>query len=152
MPVLLGAIVALVVGLGAGTAYGYFASAGHGSGAASTGTVQNVTVMEASGTVTSPLYPGNTAGDLLLKIVNPNSYSLTLTSITLNSPATPDSGHSSCTTTGVSLNADTGLTITVPTGTTTLDVPNAVSMSSSSSSGCQGATFQLPVTITVQKG
>jgi hypothetical protein len=25
-------------------------------------------------------------------------------------------------------------------------------MSSSSSSGCQGATFQLPVTITVQKG
>lgn len=152
MPLVLGAVIALVLGLSGGAAYAYFTSSGSGSGVATTGTVQSVTVLGATGTVSAPLYPGDSSGDLLLKITNPNSFTLTLTTITLNSAATPDSGHSSCTTTGVSLNNETGLSISVPTGTNTLDITSSVSMSAASSSGCQGATFQLPVTITVQKG
>ena len=36
---LIGAVAALTIGLGAGAAYGYFTSSGNGSRAASTGTV-----------------------------------------------------------------------------------------------------------------
>jgi hypothetical protein len=151
MPLLLGAVVALVLGLGAGAAYGYFTSTGHGSGTASTGTAASVTVNEATGTVSTPLFPGST-GDMLVSLTNPNSYAVTITSITLNGTITPDSGHPSCTTAGVTLQTLTGLSINVTSGTDHLDISNAVAMGASSSNGCQSATFQVPVTITMQKG
>lgn len=152
MPVVLGAVVALVLGLGAGTAYAFFTSAGSGSGTALTGTVHSVAVLEASGTATNKLYPSG-SGDLLLKLDNHlNSYSVKITSVVGNGAVTGSGGIGTCTTTGVSVPLLTNLSITVISGTSvSVVIPNGVSMDSTSDSGCQGATFQIPVTITVQK-
>jgi hypothetical protein len=151
-PLLFGAVVALVVGLGAGTAFAYFTGLGSGSGAASVGTVQSVTVLPATGTVTNLLYPG-ASGDLLVELDNPNSYPVTIVGITGNGTVTGSNGVGTCTTTGVTVPTQTGLSVTVASGSNvSVVIPDGVSMGTSSDSGCQGATFQVPVTITVEKG
>ena len=150
-PIVIGAVVALVLGLCAGAAYGYFSSTGSGTGSTTAGTVQSVHVVAASGTVSSELIPGG-SGDLLVAINNPNSYSVTITGISQNGSVTAVGGIGTCTTTGVSVPTQTGLSITVVSGPdVVVTVPNGASMSASSDSGCQGASFQVPVTVTVQR-
>lgn len=151
-PLIFGSVVALVVGLGAGTAYAFFTGVGTGSGTASVGNIQSVTVdLIASGTVTNKLYPGN-SGDLKLKLDNPNSYPVTIVGITGNGTVTGSSGTGTCSTTGVTVPTSNALSIAVASGSGVFVViPNGVSMDATSDSGCQGATFQIPVTITVHK-
>lgn len=143
---------ALAVGLGAGSAYAFFSGSGTGSGATVAGTVSAVTVEQATGTVSNQLQPGGT-GDLLITVDNPNARALTLTSVTQNGSVT-SVGGSSCTgaTSGVSIPSSSGLSITIPSGTHTITVPGGVQMSSSSASGCQGASFHVPVLVTAQEG
>jgi hypothetical protein len=151
MPVVLGAVIALVVGLGAGVAYGYFTGSGAGSGVAITGGDPPVTVIEASGTVTSELYPGASA-DLLVELDNPNNFSVDIVTITGNGTVTGSGGIGTCTSTGVTVPTQTGLSIPVAPGdNVVVHIPNGVTMGASSSSGCQGATFQAPIMITVEK-
>ena len=89
-----------------------------------------------------------------LEVNNPNAYAVTLVSVAGNGIITADPGHSSCTTTGVTFANQSGLSTTIPASASNDQIllPGAVSMGSSSSSGCQGATFSVPVTITVHKG
>jgi hypothetical protein len=143
---------ALAVGLAAGAAYAYFASTGRGPGSASIGTMQTVTLVSATGTTTTPLLPGG-SGDAIVKVTNPNAFAVTLVSVAgTGGTITADSGHSTCTTTGVTFTSQTGLSTAIAAGTTvTVDLPAAVAMSTASSAGCQGATFSIPVTITVQR-
>lgn len=152
-PLVVGAVAALVIGLGSGVAWGYFTAIGSGSGVASVGTVMPVTVVAATGAPTSKLIPGASA-DLALTLNNPNSYSVNIVSITQNMSGsiTSTGGIGSCSTTGVSVPSQTGLSITVASGSgVIIHIPAGASMSASSSSGCQGASFQIPVTITVHK-
>jgi hypothetical protein len=110
-----------------------------------------VTVAAATGTPSTPLLPGGT-GDVILNVNNPNAYAVTLVSVSGNGTITADGGHSGCTTTGVTFNNQSGLTINIPASTTTaVDLPGAASMSTASLSACQGATFSIPVSITVHK-
>jgi len=150
--VLLVSAVPLAVGLGAGTAYAYFTGSGTGIGAATVGSMQTVTVASAPATPSTPLLPGGT-GDVTLKVANPNNYPVTLVSVAgTGGTITADTGHPGCTTAGVTFTSQTGLATTIPAAsTTTVDLPGAASMSTASSAGCQGATFSIPVTITVQK-
>ena len=159
-PLIFGAVVALVVGVGAGSAFAYFTSLGSGSGTASVGTTPlSVTVEQATGTVTNLLYPGDASGDLRVTLDNPNSYPVTIVGITGNGSASVSSaGIGTCNTTGVTVNTQSGLSIPVasdsnpPNNPVSVVIPNGVSMNASSDSGCQGATFSVPVTVTVQKG
>ena len=151
-PFVIGAIVALILGLSAGAAFAYFTSHGNGHGSSSTGTLQAVTVAASTGTPGTPLIPGH-GGDVILKVNNPNSVAVTLISVAGNGPITADAGHSSCTTTGVSFTNQIGLSINIPGGgTTNVDLSGAASMSTPSSNGCQGANFSIPVSITVHEG
>ncbi len=136
-----------------GAAYAYFTSSGSGSGHGTTGTMSTVTLSATAGSPSTPLYPGG-SGDVSLEVNNPNSYPVTLVSVSGNGTITPDSGHSACTTTGVTFSNQSGLSTNIPASTTNYPVhlSGAVSMSTSSSNGCQGATFSIPVTITVDKG
>jgi hypothetical protein len=146
--------VLAVVGILAlgGAAYAYFTSHGSGSGHGSTGTMSTITLSATAGSPSTSLYPGGT-GDVSLAVNNPNAYAVTLVSVSGNGAITPDSGHSACTTTGVTFSNQSGLSTTIPGSTTNYQVhlSGAVSMSTSSSNGCQGATFTIPVTITVEK-
>jgi predicted ribosomally synthesized peptide with SipW-like signal peptide len=149
---LFGAVAALVLGLSGGAAFAYFTSSGSGSGTANAGTVSSVTVEAATGLVSNQLQPG-TSGDLLITINNPNSTALKLVSVSQNGSVTV-AGGSSCTgaTSGVTIPTQSGLTLTIPTGTATVVVPDGAAMSTSSASGCQGASFQVPVSISVEQG
>jgi len=143
--------VCLVVGLASGAAYAYFSSSGKGTGSASTGSMQTVTISSATATPTSPLQPGGT-GDVTLEVTNPNNFPVTLVSVTGSGTITADSGHPGCTTTGVTFTNQTSLNTSISADSTaTIDLPGAAAMSTASSAGCQGATFSIPVTISVEK-
>ena len=153
-PVVLGAIVALVLGIGAGSAYGFLATQGSGAGLAGVGTMKTVT-MATAGTPSTPLMPGGT-GDVVFSVTNPNNFPVSLVAVALqaNSAITPDEGHSGCTTTdgnpAVSLNvpaADLPVSIAADT-TVQVDLAGAASMDATATSNCQGATFDIPLTIT----
>ena len=143
----------LVAGLGAGAAYAYFTSSGSGCGGARNGTMQAVTPAVATAAPSAPLLPGGT-GDVTLEVDNPNNFAVTLVSVAQapSTTITADSGHPGCTTTGVTFTSQTGLTKTIQANSTvSVDLAGAVSMDKSSSAGCEGATFSIPVTITAQK-
>jgi hypothetical protein len=147
------AVLAVIGVLAAGgAAWAYFTSHGSGAGHGSTGTMSTVTLSATAGSASTPLYPGGT-GDVSLEVNNPNSYAVTLVSVTGNGSITHDAGHSGCTTTGVTFTNQSGLSTAIPASASNYQVhlSGAVSMGSSSSSGCQGASFSIPVTITVEK-
>jgi hypothetical protein len=144
----------LVALIAAATAtHAYFTATGSGTGSSAAGTLQPVTVVAFVGgdAESSSLYPGGSAADVMVRLNNPNASSVTLVSVTGNGTITPDGSHSSCTTTGVTFTDQTGLSISLAHGPTLLHFASAASMDSTSSNGCQGATFQIPVTVTVHK-
>ena len=148
------AIVAGAIGAVAITtaAWAYLTSHGSGTGSVSAATVQTVTISATAGSPTSTLLPGGSPADVALKVTNPNPFAVTLISVVGAGSITADAGHSACTTTGVGFADQTGLNINIPaSATTAVDLPAAASMSTSSSNGCQGAMFSIPVTITVHK-
>ena len=150
---LVAATAALALGIGGGGAFAYFTSHGSGTGAATTGTLGAVTIESATTSPTTVLVPGGT-GDVVLDIENTNSYAVTLVSVTgTGGTINADAGHASCTTTGVTFTDQTGLSTTLPGSnqTTVVHLSGAASMSAASSNGCQGATFSIPVTITVKE-
>jgi len=151
----LGISVALSV-----TAFAYFTGAGSGAGSLVTGTLRPLTILAATGTPVSNLLPGSTA-DLVMRVTNPNSTAVTITAVSQGGGVTVVGG-SGCTSdpgwpgtlgiSGVSVVATTGLGIPVPAGATiSVDLPAGASMTTASASGCQGARFHIPVTVTVQR-
>ena len=85
---------------------------------------------------------------------NPNSDAVTITGVSGNGAVTRSGGVGSCSNTGVSVSPGlTGLTISVAPGNpVSVVIPAAASMDATSNSGCQGATFAIPVDLTVRKG
>jgi hypothetical protein len=141
---------AVLVGVGTGTGYALWSSAGAGSGSASTeGGPLPVTVVTAGGAVSSALVPGGTA-DLLVALDNPNAFPVTITGI--QQTGTVTSSAPGCLTTGVTVPTSSALSVSVPTGSdVVVSVPGAAAMSSDSDSACQGATFRIPLSVTVRR-
>jgi hypothetical protein len=149
------AAIGLVVALGGGVAYAYWTAHGSGSGNATNAGMQAVTVeaLIAGDNPASTLIPGGTA-DVVVRVANSNAYPVHIYSVAGNGAVTADAGHSACTTTGVTFNAPAAPlspTVTVPaSGSTLVHLPGTASMSTASQSACQGATFQIPLTVTVR--
>lgn len=144
----------LLVVLGCGVAFAVWSTTGSGTGAARSGTLQSVTVsaFTAGDSPNATLVPGG-AADVMLRMTNPNSAAVQLYSVVANGQITADAGHSGCTTTGVSFVAPaTPVGITLAANSTTLvHLPGAASMNTASLSACQGASFRIPVTVTVHQ-
>jgi hypothetical protein len=134
-----------------GIAYAAFSGTGSGTGSAHTGTMQTVTVSALVGgdAPSSNLYPGGPAADVILRVNNPNSYSVKLYSIAGNGTITADASHSGCTTTGVTFTPPSNPNIALPAGSSLVHLSGAATMSSASLNSCQGASFSIPVTMTV---
>ena len=150
------ATVALCIATGAGGAYAYWATIGAGSGAATNGTMATVTVeaLVAGDGPQGTLVPGGTA-DVAVRAFNPNDSAVHVYAIRGNGAATADANHPGCTATGVTfVDPAAPLTpaVTIPANSSVLiTLPDAAAMSTASSSGCQGATFSLPVTLEARK-
>ena len=141
-------LASVAVFLTGGVALAFWLTSGTGSGAAQARAFTAPTV--SGGTVTGNLlYPGLTAngtsagGDLVVVATNPNPFPVTVT-VTLNGTVT------GCTTPGVSLLAGTSFTLAANDNAVTKTMTNRVSMSTASSSDCQGATLTLPLTTSSQ--
>jgi hypothetical protein len=150
------AALGLAAGLSTGVAAAYWTGGGTGSGSAAAGTAAPLTTVTATASASSLLYPGGSA-HLTLTVRNPNPYAVTITSVTGNGLVTASGGSGLCVTTGVSFSPPTaGLPFTVPAavgavqGTVVATLEGAAQMSSASDSGCQGATFTIPVALAGQ--
>jgi hypothetical protein len=110
----------------------------------------SVTAFTGGDSPSSSLLPGGSS-DVVLRINNANSYLVTLTAISLNGSISAAGGIGTCSTPGVSTNFPSSPSIAVPAGSTLLHLSGAAAMSAGSSSGCQGATFTIPVNVSFQK-
>jgi hypothetical protein len=131
----------------AGVALAYFTSHGSGTVHTATGTL-SVSIAAAAGTPGSPLYPGGT-GDVTLQVNNVNPFAVTLTSVAGDGAITASAG---CTAPDLTFSNQTSLNITIPASTSNyqVDLAGAAQLSTASPNNCQGATFSIPVTITVE--
>ena len=134
-----------------GFVYAAWTANGTGSSYAKAGNSQALTTVDVSATTGASLYPGVT-GDVKLQISNPNPYPVRVTGVSLNgqqSDIAADSGHSGCTTTGVTFTNQSSLTVDVPAGSSaTTTLTGTAAMSNASLNACQGATFTIPVSLT----
>jgi hypothetical protein len=145
-------LVVLVTTLCAGSsALAYFRTTGSGSGPATVGTTQTITL--SSGVPTAALYPGG-QGDVALTVDNPNAISVRIGSLSLSTGQGTagfgvDGGHAGCATSALSFttqtNAGAGWTVPGKVGSTdgslSIDLASAVAMSASAANACQGAAF-----------
>ena len=149
-PVLIAALT-LALGVFGGTAYAYFAVTGSGTGQANVSTLSAVVVLHATGTPATSLFPGQSA-NLRLTLTNPNPHPVTVAGITQDGPVAVVGG-TGCTSTnsGVSVPTKSSLTtVTLSPGTHSFTLATGASMATTSPTGCQGASFQVPVTVTVK--
>lgn len=127
----------------AGTALAYWTTSGTGAGSGAAADFE-IEIEAVTGSSSVALIP-DSAGDLVLRVNNPNGYAVTLTSVVGNGVVTNDCGQ-----TGVSAVPQTGLAISIIPGSQEILVPNAVHMDATAATECQGATFLVPVTVRVQ--
>lgn len=108
--------------------------------------------IEVSALTATALFPGAT-GDVRLKISNANQDPLRVSDLSLqgtNADIAADPSHPECRTTGVSFENQDDVMITIaPNATKEITLHAAVTMSNASDTGCQGATFTIPVTLSV---
>ncbi len=139
--------VSLVAALAAaGVAFAAWTGTGTGSGRARAITVQAATVSPVDGA--ADLYPGFTGGAVYFTIQNTNPYAITFTSMTPGT-VTVDAGHASCPASSVTVAPATGLNLVAPANSTTgtLSISNVVSMAASAPDACQGASFDVQLTL-----
>ena len=144
--------LAVVAAISAGAAWAYLTSAGSGAGSGGVSvSLQAMTL--SSGTPTAALYPGGTA-DVALSASNPNSSALRITSLALDTSQgtggfAVDGGHSSCSASTLQFtsqnNGGNGWTVPAKSGSTdgslSIDLANAISMTTGAANACQGASF-----------
>jgi len=145
-------LICALIGVVGGAAYAYWNTLGSGSATATVANISTVSVAAFTGgdAPTTALLPGGSS-DVVLRLNNTNSYAVTLSAISLSGSLTVSGGIGTCGTTGVTITFPTSPSIAVPAGSHLLDLSGAASMSTLSQTGCQGATFQIPVSVTFRK-
>jgi hypothetical protein len=146
---ILASVAAAAAVMSGGVAWAYWSSDGAGSASASTATMQPLSVSALAGgdRPTSSLLPGGTA-EVVLRVTNPNAFTVRLYAISAAGTITVDSGHSGCTGSPVAFTPPTSPDIPVAgNGTMLVRLADAASMALSAPSACQGATFTVPVTV-----
>jgi hypothetical protein len=123
--------------------------AGSGAGGATVAQGLVVTAVTPSGPAAS-LYPGGPAGQVYLTIKNPNPYAVTVTSLAWGTPVSTSTTTCPSSNISVDANAPTSASIPIAANTTSgaLQINNVLDLAHSAPDGCQGVTFDVPVTVT----
>lgn len=141
-----GTLVTLLLVGTIGAASAYWGGSGSGSGSARTGSPQPVTLSPA--TVSTHLYPGGQAGVAVL-VTNPNPGLVRVWTLALDTTQgvggfAVDGAHAACGVGSLSYTtqANGGTGWSIPGGgSSSLALPNALTMSSGAPAACQGASF-----------
>lgn len=137
------ALLTLPVG---GVAWAWWSTSGAGTANGSAIATVALTTTASTANATT-LVPGG-AADLVVTVTNPNSRAVTLTSATLDSSRTVTVAGAVGPCTAPPLAVSATLDQPLAAGaTTTVTLPSAVTLGASAASGCQGASFTVPVTL-----
>ncbi len=144
--------ITVVLALAAGVALAAWVASGSGSGYVTAVNAQHLTTVDASASTVTQLYPGG-SGDVVVRIVNPNAYPVTVTAITATAPITTKPPNAACNaSTGVTFTNQAGLSLSVPANNgpagTLFTLTGAAHMSNATVDACQGKTFKIPVSMT----
>ena len=135
-----------------GIAYGVWTVSGSGTGSGAATVAQGLTVTAVTPTgAAASLYPGGPASGVYFTVSNPNPFAVTITAITWGTPSSAN--PTACANSNISLDASaptTGLTIVVPPNPQTggFSVPGVLDLLHSAPNGCQGVSFNIPMTVT----
>jgi hypothetical protein len=144
-------LAAIVLALLAGVAIAAWSTSTSGNAYSKGATASPLTLSDASASTTGDLYPG-ASGDLKLKVANPNTFPVRITSVALTSGGSITSSVTACNSggTGVTFTNQSGLTLDLAANATAavLTLSGVVHMSNSSDTSCQGAVFTIPVDVT----
>jgi hypothetical protein len=148
VPVVTAAVVTVVT---AGVAVAWYQSSVRSTGAGGGTTVAAQTVtLSTTGAVSTGVYPGGPGADITISVTNPYAtLPITLKSIAINGSIGIAGASGTCTTTGLAIAAPTQLPATINGGATlSLTLTSVVQMGLTADSGCQGATFTIPLQVT----
>ena len=140
------ALAVVLVGFASTGAYAYWTTSGSGTGSASAGTLSQITIDDV--VIGAALRPNGPARDVTIKLKNPNNFAVDIVSITAGAITSDKSGCNGSAT-GVTLDLST-VTGSIAANFTKTFTASA-SMSSSSVTECQGATFSSNLTLVVHK-
>ena len=135
---------------GATIAYAAWSASGSGSGSGRALVAQAMTVNPIQpGPNAAALYPGGPAGWVYLSITNPNPYPVQVTHLTWGTPTSADPAN--CPNSNISLDAGAPTVVNLPvpaSGTSgAFQVFGVLDLSHAAPDGCQGVTFNIPVTV-----
>ncbi|BEL11438.1 hypothetical protein Q0Z83_096290 [Actinoplanes sichuanensis] len=160
------ATAAVVAVGGAGAAYAAWLLSGGGSGAATAGTAQGLTIKDLNGNhvaddvaVSPAFFPGSTNG-VAFTVENPNPFPVRITGIVLTvGDSTNESG---CKANNIEVNSGAQLpaaaTLVVPAkqgsvnGSSAISYAGALSMVENASDDCQAAAFPITVALAANSG
>jgi hypothetical protein len=142
--------VSILVVAGAFAAYALWAGSGTGSGRARATTAVEATINPvdcAAQPGCIDLYPGYADGDVYFTITNPNPYDITFTDMT---PGAITVIPAACPAGSITVAPTTGLALVAPANATTgeLSVLDVVTMSIDAPNECQGAAYDIALTLT----
>jgi hypothetical protein len=144
---------AVACALTAGIAWATWTVTGSGNGAGGATIAQSLTVTAV--TPTGPgasLYPGGPAGAVYFIAGNPNPFPVTITGLTWGTPVSTN--PTTCPSSNISLDPSAPTTVSIslpantPSGAGGSSVPNVLDLAHSAPNGCQGVTFDIPVSVT----
>ena len=140
-----------VLGTGIGVAVASWTVSGSGAGGGAATVANSLTITQVTPTGSSAsLYPGGAAGPVEFEVANPNPFAVTITGVTWG---TPTSGNpSACANANISLDAaaPTTVSISVPanaTAGTVYTIAGVLDLKSTAGNGCEGQSFNIPMTI-----
>ncbi len=154
-PLVFAGFISLALGISAGTSYAFIGRSATAKGKVAVASLTPVTVVGA-GSPSSTLLPGSRA-DVVFSVDNPNHSSVSLIGVTLTRDGAITTGTPGCATTDnqpvVVFNVPSvDLPQSIPANTTTeIRLVNAAEMNVTATTSCQGATFRIPLTITVKR-
>lgn len=136
-----------LVGFGASA---YWTNSGSAAVTGTVGTMSSATVAVTA--EATALYPGG-AADLTLSVTNPNAYSVVLSAVAVNpSPGLSSSDNGCDASTYLSIVPGTLPSTAIAAGATrTYTLTDAAQLSVNAVQACQGATFTIPLLVTVKR-
>jgi hypothetical protein len=140
------------VALGGGIAFAVWTLGGSGNGTGGATIANNLVITGTTPTGSAAtLYPGGPAGAVYFTVDNPNPFAVTITGITWGTPTSSD--PSTCANTNISVDtaAPTTVSISIPangSGTGGYSEPGVLDLAHSAPNGCEGVSFNVPMTVT----
>jgi hypothetical protein len=139
------------LGAGSGVAFAVWTLGGSGSGSGAATVASSLTITQVTPTgAAANIYPGGPPGAVWFTVANPNPFAVTITGITWGTPTS--NNPTTCPNSNISIDgsAPTTVSISVPANTTgngASEVPAVLDLAHTAPNGCEGVSFNVPMTV-----